>query len=279
MPATQREVFETIVRLTYGDRNRTQAVISVGRLEKATGRARSGVKAALHDLIQENVITVVVPSHTTSSGGLSAPILAVQKDYEDWGKYTVHPSDIPAFLRHDWEGYEGEQGDQSEQGHEGEPPSVSGVNAGVHHGEQNRATTVNTPKTRHGRQEDSPMTVADPAMDLAVEDDDDRSFDLFWAFYPRHEDRKGARTAWQYMKKADRELAIGVAQVMRALFDAGQKEKKYIPMPTTFIHKERWMDWSEGVPAGWQDESDARAAQQQATIDEAIARVYEQEGA
>lgn len=106
---------------------------------------------------------------------------------------------------------------------------------------------------------------------------DDGSFDIFWAFYPRHENRKGAATAWKYLTKAQRELAIGVAQVMGALYENGQKEKKYIPMPTTFIHKERWEDWREGVPAGWQDSSAERAAQQQSTIDAAIAAAYKEE--
>jgi len=107
---------------------------------------------------------------------------------------------------------------------------------------------------------------------------DDGSFEIFWAFYPRHEGRKTAEVAWRNISKANHELAIGVAQVMGDLFRYGQKEKKYIPMPTTFLHQERWEDWREGVPAGWQDESQDRAAQQASTLEAALAATYTEEG-
>lgn len=106
---------------------------------------------------------------------------------------------------------------------------------------------------------------------------DDGSFEIFWAFYPRHEDRKKAQIAWKHITKAERELAIGVAQIMGALHEAGQKEKQYIPMPTTFLHGKRWEDWREGVPAGWQDSSQERAAQQASTLEAALAAAYEEE--
>jgi len=111
-------------------------------------------------------------------------------------------------------------------------------------------------------------------MRAKKKDEDDGSFELFWAFYPRREGRRTAETAWKYVDKSGREMAIGVAQVMGVLYQNGQKEKKYIPLPTTFIHQERWMDWSEGIPAGWQDSSQERAAQQEATIDAAIRAAY-----
>jgi len=103
---------------------------------------------------------------------------------------------------------------------------------------------------------------------------DDGSFDIFWAFYPRRDNKLKAQTAWRYLTKAERELAIGVAEIMGVLFDNGQKERRHIPMPTTFIHGKRWEDWREGIPAGWEDESSSRLAQQQSTLEAALAAAY-----
>lgn len=103
---------------------------------------------------------------------------------------------------------------------------------------------------------------------------DDGSFDEFWELYPRHEAKEKARTAWKYVAKGERVLAIGVAAVMGELVSRGQQEKRYVPHPTTFINGKRWEDWREGIPAGWQDSSAERAAQQQASIDAAIVAAY-----
>lgn len=106
---------------------------------------------------------------------------------------------------------------------------------------------------------------------------DDGSFDVFWSYYPRHEAKEKSKVAWKRVTKAERLLAIGVAEIMGALYANGVKEKQYIPMPTTFIHGKRWEDWREGVPAGWQDSSAERAAQQEATLDAAIEEYMKEE--
>jgi hypothetical protein len=106
---------------------------------------------------------------------------------------------------------------------------------------------------------------------------DDQSFDDFWASYPRHEAKEKAKVAWGRATKGERVLAIGVARVMSALVENGSQEKQFVPHATTFIHGKRWEDWREGIPAGWQDESADRAAQQQATIDAAILAAYKEE--
>jgi len=99
----------------------------------------------------------------------------------------------------------------------------------------------------------------------------DDSFLEFWEAYPRREDKRKAEIAWKHVPKGERHLAIGVAQIMSVLYADGQREKEFIPLPTTFIHGKRWEDWREGVPAGWKDSSAERAAQQDATLDAAIA--------
>jgi len=96
-------------------------------------------------------------------------------------------------------------------------------------------------------------------------------FDAFWTAYPRSEGKKTAQTAWSHITKAERVLATGVAQIMAKMVDACAKEKQYIPYATTFIHGKRWEDWRDGVPVGWQDQGEMRAAQQGASIDQALA--------
>jgi hypothetical protein len=108
-------------------------------------------------------------------------------------------------------------------------------------------------------------------------DNGDDSFDDFWEAYPRHEAKEKAKVAWARATKSEHVLAIGVAQVMNALVENGSQEKQFVPHATTFIHGKRWEDWREGIPAGWQDESADRAAQQQATIEAAILAAYKEE--
>jgi len=119
----------------------------------------------------------------------------------------------------------------------------------------------------------APHKVATKAVGKAVAKKPalDESFDMFWAFYPRREGRHKSEIAWRHLTRAERELAIGVAQVMGELFANGQKAKEHIKLPLTFIHGKNWEDWREGVPAGWVDSSEERAAQQAASIDAAIA--------
>lgn len=102
----------------------------------------------------------------------------------------------------------------------------------------------------------------------------DDSFDAFWNAYPRHEAKEKAKVAWNRATKSEHVLAIGVAQVMGVLVKNGSQEKQFVPHATTFLHGKRWEDWREGIPAGWQDDSAERAAQQQATIDAAIDAAY-----
>jgi hypothetical protein len=97
MPATHLAVCMVVVRMTWGHGGERQAPVSIGCLRKATGRSRSSLQSALDDLMREGVLTEVAPP---SFG--SRRILAVQKDYEAWGKYALAPDEIPDFLRHDW---------------------------------------------------------------------------------------------------------------------------------------------------------------------------------
>jgi len=109
---------------------------------------------------------------------------------------------------------------------------------------------------------------------LAKREKDDESFDMFWAFYPRTEDKLRARRAWGRLTNGERELAIGVAQVMGAMCASKQQDPKYVPYASKFINGKEWENWRHGIPVGWVDGDAALAAQNQASIDEAIAAAY-----
>jgi len=76
-------------------------------------------------------------------------------------------------------------------------------------------------------------------------------FEDFWTAYPRRENKKKAHTAWARLTKDKKRLAIGVASIMSDLVAKGVTELRFVPLPTTFIHGQRWEDWRDGIPASW----------------------------
>ena len=82
MPALHLLVCLLVIRLTYGDRGRSRAELSIGGLVKATGRSRSGCKEALDDLLKEGVLFEIRPPSCRHERRL----LALNTDYERWGR-------------------------------------------------------------------------------------------------------------------------------------------------------------------------------------------------
>lgn len=67
-------------------------------------------------------------------------------------------------------------------------------------------------------------------------------FDEFWTAYPRKEGKKKAHTAWRHLSQTKRAAAIAdCATRYQAV------EKQFIPLPTTYLHGERWND--DPIPA------------------------------
>jgi hypothetical protein len=72
----------------------------------------------------------------------------------------------------------------------------------------------------------------------------DPDFDKFWSAYPRKDDKKGAMKAWAKCNGNRPAIDVIVAKVEafkksdQWTRDSGQ----FIPMPTTFINRERWND-------------------------------------
>lgn len=62
-------------------------------------------------------------------------------------------------------------------------------------------------------------------------------FDEFWKLYPKKEDKKKARQAWKNLTKEKQRKAM--KDISTRYQDTN---KKFIPLPTTYLHGERWED-------------------------------------
>lgn len=69
-------------------------------------------------------------------------------------------------------------------------------------------------------------------------------FDRFWALYPRRIAKSKAFARWRRMSKADRAAALEHLE-RRPYAD---RDKEFIPHPTTYLYQERWVDESDPGP-------------------------------
>lgn len=83
MPAAHKEIVLGVVRLTFGDYGKRDARIPQRKLQQLTGRAKSTVADALSELCREHVLLRLEPPV-----GSRAARLAIQVNYEAWGKFT-----------------------------------------------------------------------------------------------------------------------------------------------------------------------------------------------
>jgi len=81
----QQTIVLAVVLKTYGDYGRKSAPISVGLLARLTGQNKGHVSRSLASLVKEGVI------HRISAGqdDHTAQVLALNKDYECWGRFSV----------------------------------------------------------------------------------------------------------------------------------------------------------------------------------------------
>lgn len=84
-------------------------------------------------------------------------------------------------------------------------------------------------------------------------------FDTFWAKYPKKDGKGAAVKAWKAAtKKADATKILTALDAHVAGWVAENKERKFIPNPTTWLNQERWDDEvvaptrpNPNIPEGW----------------------------
>ncbi|MCK5711524.1 MAG: helix-turn-helix domain-containing protein [Hyphomicrobiaceae bacterium] len=70
-----------------------------------------------------------------------------------------------------------------------------------------------------------------------------RSWEVFWEEYPRKEGKAAAERAWNKLKPSqDLATAIITDIRKRTLVDYNLREKRFIPMASTYINGRRWED-------------------------------------
>lgn len=69
-------------------------------------------------------------------------------------------------------------------------------------------------------------------------------FIRFWNIYPKHTDKGKSKTAWEKLcNKKDRPKWIDIKTAIIAQIDSERwQNEMYIPMPTTWINQNRWLD-------------------------------------
>ena len=76
-----------------------------------------------------------------------------------------------------------------------------------------------------------------------------QSFTEFWNVYPRHDAKQDAVKAWKALKPSEELCATITADIKRRLSADGswyKAERKYIPLPATYIRGKRWEDEPQG---------------------------------
>jgi len=67
-------------------------------------------------------------------------------------------------------------------------------------------------------------------------------FEEFWAAYPRREAKRDAQKAWQQMNEDQRFAAKHAIGVHARYWDMSGRERRYIPLPATWLRGQRWED-------------------------------------
>jgi hypothetical protein len=75
-------------------------------------------------------------------------------------------------------------------------------------------------------------------------------FDLFWAVWPKKEDKKKAKKAFLRIKPSD-QLLQKMLEAIKQQKETKKWQEGYIPLPTTWLNGERWNDEVENEKQKW----------------------------
>jgi hypothetical protein len=287
MPATQQRIVLVVVLRTYGDHGRKEAELSLGLLHELTGQDKGTLRRALRDLIAEGVIRVLRPAM-----GRRPQVLALQKDYETWGRYAVREvnpgSTVGAAATVGGAatvGTEATVGREATVGGEAtmtvaerppyRPPKVgraaTTIEKSIENKEKNPPTGPPMPARRAG-------TLAESGQVLRGELVEDSSFDDFWRSYPNRQAKPLAAKRWERLDPGARGRAIEVAAVMRESVRRGYRDVSLCPHAATFLNQTRYDDWYDEagvlvVPPGY----GPRVAHGQSRSRDLIAQVMQED--
>ncbi len=97
----------------------------------------------------------------------------------------------------------------------------------------------------------------DPPLSSETSDEEDTSFDVFRATYPRRDGIRGAAQEWAKLSPPERAAAQAVAERMRRIVDAGRKDAQYVKNALVWLAEHRWEEWTDGPPPGWEEPTES----------------------
>ena len=71
---------------------------------------------------------------------------------------------------------------------------------------------------------------------------DEMTFDTFWQLYPRHENKRYAERCWRKLTETEKQLALAAIHNHVRVWQAEEREHRFIPVPSTWINQARWED-------------------------------------
>lgn len=105
----------------------------------------------------------------------------------------------------------------------------------------------------------SPSPSPSPYINLLSESDasDESEFDRFWSEYPRKDGKKNAAKAFAKARKSA-DMDTIMAGLRRLLPDYKTRERKFVPLASSWLNGERWTDGQEDTSkrSMWDYESD-----------------------
>lgn len=250
MPATQQRIVLAIVRRTYGDFGKKEAEISLGLLANLLGRDKGTISRALHDLVEKGVVAVTRAAHFRTP-----QVLALNKDYEDWGPYSTATVGAEPTVGHT-PTVGGNQRD-------GRPEPLATV-APVQRNSCAGATIEDKSDTRA---EEHPPLIPPP----------DPFADEFWPRWPNHHGSKQqARSRFRALTAPQQERCLTAERHLAAAVADGRLQVEYQPRAENFVggSKQYYREWADGPPARYRSTGNGNASRS-LSVDEILHSTFD----
>lgn len=107
---------------------------------------------------------------------------------------------------------------------------------------ENAIPTIDTVRINPPIPYNNPYNKTDKIKRYCPADAERPGFEKFWSLYPRKENKKGSLQIWNKRGLELKAEEIELHLMKRLENEWATKDKKYVPMPTTFLNGERWKD-------------------------------------
>jgi phage replication O-like protein O len=225
LTARQWAVFMAVVRKTYGF-NKKADDIGLSQLASMTGIAKAHVSVAVRELAARRILTREM--------GTYGHRLGINKKHKSWIGVTESVThDAP----------EVPQADGGEQDAPEVTESVTSETLGKGSRISNPAVTeeVTPPVTESVTTKDNPSKDNYQKTKTFPRSLRER-FDLFWAAYPKKEEKKDAIKAFEKINPDDDLLAAILQAIETAKKSQKWQTRRFIKQPPVWLHKACWQD-------------------------------------